>query len=242
MDLERSTKIHQITANIQELNQYVQQLNQNVAKIGGVEDNERTRTNTTELIHKSNELAHTTNRMLKSMNAQNSADRQVRVQSERLMSDFMGVLNRLQDAKRKAANREKTQIRSVAVEDEQLNVQQRTGLEDPIQLQHLQQQHRLNINEIRERQQALAALEQDIGDVNQIFKDLAHMVHDQGDMVDSIEANIETASVQVQQGHVQVMQAHHFQTKARQKKVILGGVCCTLLLIFLIVFILWLRH
>ena len=35
--------------------------------------------------------------------------------------------------------------------------------------------------------QALATLEQDIGDINQIFKDLAHMVHDQGDMVDSIE-------------------------------------------------------
>jgi len=35
--------------------------------------------------------------------------------------------------------------------------------------------------------QALATLKQDIGDINQIFKDLAHMVHDQGDMVDSIE-------------------------------------------------------
>ena len=30
-------------------------------------------------------------------------------------------------------------------------------------------------------------MEQDIGDINQIFKDLAHIVHDQGEMVDSIE-------------------------------------------------------
>ena len=69
------------------------------------------------------------------------------------MNDFMAVLNRLQAAKRKAASREKTQIRSVTVEDEQLNVQQRTGLEDPIQMQQLQQQHRLHLDEIRERQQ-----------------------------------------------------------------------------------------
>ena len=69
------------------------------------------------------------------------------------MNDFMAVLNRLQAAKQKAASREKTQIRSVTVEDEQLNVQQRTGLEDPIQMQQLQQQHRLHLDEIRERQQ-----------------------------------------------------------------------------------------
>jgi hypothetical protein len=90
------------------------------------------------------------------------------------MNDFMSVLNRLQAAKRKAATREKTQIRSVTVEDEQLHVSQRSGFDDPIQMQQLQQQHRMNLNEIRERQQALASLEQDIGDCNQIFKDLAH--------------------------------------------------------------------
>lgn len=77
----------------------------------------------------------------------------MRLQSERLMNDFMGVLNRLQAAKRKAATREKSQIRSVTVEDQQLNVQERTGIDDPIQMQHFQQQHRMNLNEIRERQQ-----------------------------------------------------------------------------------------
>jgi t-SNARE complex subunit (syntaxin) len=175
------------------------------------------------------------------------------------MNDFMSVLNRLQAAKRKAATREKTQIRSVTVEDEQLHVSQRSGFDDPIQMQQLQQQHRMNLNEIRERQQALASLEQDIGDCNQIFKDLAHMVHDQGDMVDSIEvnkntiqnnkltfysmkANIETATVQVQQGHTQIAQAHYYQTKARQKKLILGGICIAVLFVLILAFILWLRH
>lgn len=47
--------------------------------------------------------------------------------------------------------------------------------------------------------QALQQLEQDIGDVNQIFADLARIVHDQGDMVDSIEANVEHAQIHVEQ-------------------------------------------
>lgn len=42
-------------------------------------------------------------------------------------------------------------------------------------------------------------LEQDIGDVTQIMKDLARIVHDQGEIVDSIEANVEHASMHVQQ-------------------------------------------
>lgn len=74
------------------------------------------------------------------------------MQCERLMNDFMNVLNRLQAAKRKAASREKIQIKSVTMEDEQLHVQRQTG-DDPIQLQHLQQQHQMNLNEIKERQQ-----------------------------------------------------------------------------------------
>lgn len=61
------------------------------------------------------------------------------------------MLNRLQAAKRKAAALEKTQIKSVTVEDEQLYG--RMGVDDPIQMNQLQQQHRMNLDEIRERQQ-----------------------------------------------------------------------------------------
>ena len=47
--------------------------------------------------------------------------------------------------------------------------------------------------------QALQQLEQDIGDVNQIFAELARIVHEQGDVVDSIEANVENAQIHVEQ-------------------------------------------
>lgn len=239
-----SIAIQRITSSIQQLNQYVQQLTQNVEKIGGTEDNERNRVITAELIQQSNELSHITNRMLKDLNAAqqgNVENRFLKVQCERLMNDFMSVLNRLQAAKRKAAIREKTQIKTVTVEDEQLNAQRRSGFDDPIQMQQLKQKHQMNLNEIKERQQALTTLEQDIGDINQIFSDLAHMVHDQGEMVDSIEANIEQASVQVHQGYTNVIQAQHYQTKARQKKLLLSAICIAILLILILVFVLWIR-
>lgn len=58
----------------------------------------------------------------------------------------------------------------------------------------MQEQHRRHIDELRERKEALSQLEADINDVNQIFKDLARIVHDQGEIVDSIEHNVEHAS------------------------------------------------
>ncbi|KAI3409990.1 hypothetical protein GPALN_006356 [Globodera pallida] len=232
--------VQKISLNIQQLSQFVQNLNQLIDKIGGAEDNDRTRNATNDLLHKSNELSHSTNQMLKKLLADSNANRAVRVQGERLMNDFMGVLNRLQASKRKAAAREKTQIRSVTVEDEQLHG--RMGVDDPIQMRQLQQQHRMNLDEIRERQQALSALEQDIGDINQIFKDLAHMVHDQGEMVDSIEANIEHASIHVQEAHTNVAQAVHYQTKARQKKLMISAFCFIVFLVLFLVLYLWLKH
>ena len=54
-------------------------------------------------------------------------------------------------------------------------------------------------------------VQSDIMDVNQIFKDLATMVHEQGEVVDSIEANVESAQVHVSQASTQLTQARQYQ-------------------------------
>jgi predicted AAA+ superfamily ATPase len=55
----------------------------------------------------------------------------------------------------------------------------------------------INMQQLREREQALNKLENDIVDVNMIFKDLAVMVHDQGEIIDSIESNVEAVQMRV---------------------------------------------
>jgi t-SNARE complex subunit (syntaxin) len=77
--------------------------------------------------------------------------------------------------------------------------------------------------------------------VNQIFKDLAQIVHDQGEMVDSIEANVEHASIFVEQGHSNVQQALHYQTQARKKKILLLIFLCALIFIIGLTLYLWSR-
>merc|ERR1712025_1346812 len=94
-----------------------------------------------------------------------------------------------------------------------------------------------NLEQLQERERAVRQLEADIGDVNQIFKDLAAMVHDQGEMVDSIEANVESASIRVTEGTEQLRQAERYQNKARKKKMILAiiGIVVLVIIISIIV-------
>ncbi|KAL7851870.1 hypothetical protein SRHO_G00176550 [Serrasalmus rhombeus] len=74
---------------------------------------------------------------------------------------------------------------------------------------------------IHERETAIRQLESDITDINEIFKDLAVMVHEQGDMIDSIEANVENAEVNVQSATQQLARAATYQQKSRKKICIL---------------------
>lgn len=74
---------------------------------------------------------------------------------------------------------------------------------------------------IKERETAIRQLEADILDVNQIFKDLAMMIHDQGDLIDSIEANVESSEVHVERATDQLQRAAYYQKKSRKKMCIL---------------------
>ena len=74
-------------------------------------------------------------------------------------------------------------------------------------------QEEQNLEHLLERERAVSQLEADIMDVNQIFKDLAAMVHDQGELVDSIEANVETSSIRVNEGTEQLRQAERYQVR-----------------------------
>ncbi|CAL5330363.1 unnamed protein product [Camellia sinensis] len=46
---------------------------------------------------------------------------------------------------------------------------------------------------IEEREQGIEEIQQQIGEVNEIFKDLAVLVHEQGVMIDDISSNIESS-------------------------------------------------
>ena len=69
----------------------------------------------------------------------------------------------------------------------------------------------VNLTQLREREAALRKLENDITDVNMIFKDLAVMVHDQGEIIDSIESNVEQVQIRVNDANSHLVDARKNQ-------------------------------
>ena len=105
------------------------------------------------------------------------------------------------------------------------------------QQKQVQMEEDINLNVIRDREQAIRKIESDIVEVNQIFKDLAGIVHEQGTVIDSIEGNIENSSVQIQHGTQELYKASEYSRKARQKKFCLILVLLAVLgAIFLIIY------
>ncbi|KAE9555176.1 hypothetical protein FO519_001600 [Halicephalobus sp. NKZ332] len=214
--------IKSITSNIVTLNNNAQRLEDYVGKIGTSEENDRLKEFVNDLIHESNSLSGKTNNMMKQLNILAKNNKEHRINKERLMNEYFAILKRLQDVQRTAVQKEKEKIKTVSVQDHLLS-NQSPPEQDSVRLQ-LQQQHKQNLLELRERQQALVSFESDIQQLNDIFTDLARIVHEQGDMVDSIEANVEHATIYVDEGSGNVRQALEYERKARQKKIQMSNI------------------
>lgn len=74
---------------------------------------------------------------------------------------------------------------------------------------------------LQEREQEVNKIVRSITDLNDIFKDLATMVHEQGTVLDRIDFNIELTEVQVHEGYKQLQKAERYQRKNRKMHCIL---------------------
>lgn len=105
----------------------------------------------------------------------------------------------------------------------------------------LSQQQMLLIQEentkmVSEREDEVNKIVRSIVDLNEIFKDLAHMVHDQGTVLDRIDYNIEQTQVQVHEGYKQLQKADRYQKKNRKMHCILI-LCIIIITLFILLII-----
>jgi syntaxin 7 len=83
--------------------------------------------------------------------------------------------------------------------------------------QLLQTEAELRFNEaiIEERDEAIVQISGQIGEVHQIFQDLAVLVHDQGEALDDIESNLTRAAGRTSDARLQIGKAERLQRRAR---------------------------
>lgn len=225
------------SSNIQKITQNTAQITGMLSLLGTEQDSPELQDRLHQVQNDTNKLAKETSRHLKRFGSlplplSSSEQRQQKLQKERLINDFSGALNNFQEVQHRAAEKEKESVararsgsRLLAEDSNQDVLLVSFDNDDCGQTQsHLEE---VTITEedlelIRERETNIQQLESDILDVNQIFRDLAVMIHDQGEMIDSIEANVERAEVYVEQGTGQLQKAVYHQQKSRRKKCVLA--------------------
>lgn len=243
-----------IGTNIQKMSQNVVSMQKMVSQLGTSQDSDSLRSELHQVQHYTNQLAKDTNNHLKELShlpqhAVATEQRDRKMLKDRLTNEFSEALKNFQSVQRTAAVKEKESVMRARAssgltgnpfDDSKISGQNLIDLASPIQAQTtLQMEEDVNLELLREREQAVKQLESDIVDVNHIFKDLATMVHEQGGMIDSIEANVESAAVQVSDGTKELAKARIHQSKARRKTcclIIFGIVVLAVIIIIIVIY------
>ncbi len=177
--------------------------------------------------------------------------------AQKLVRDFHGVLKEFQKAQRLCAEREATfaprtpsgSRGTYGAYDEEMN-REAVGHSDSEQQSLLQStrgrrqelvrdegEMEFNNALIEEREQGILEIQQQIGEVNEIFQDLAVLVNEQGQMIDDIEANIVSTAVRTKDAQRELTKADKSQ-KAARNKMICVAVAVAVALAFLVLFLL----
>jgi syntaxin 7 len=90
---------------------------------------------------------------------------------------------------------------------------------------------------IEERERGIMEIQQQIGEVNEIFQDLAVLVNEQGSMIDDIEANIVSTAVRTKDAQKELTKADKSQRAARNRLICIV-IAVLVSLIVLILFLL----
>ncbi|KAI3918515.1 hypothetical protein MKX01_041835 [Papaver californicum] len=137
-----------------------------------------------------------------------------KIADAKLAKDFESVLKEFQKAQRVAAERE--------VQYAPFFPQSVPSRQDVLLLDN-----EIVFNEaiIEEREQGIQEIQNQIGEVNEIFKDLAVLVHEQGAVIDDIGSNVENSYMATQQAKSQLAKAAKTQKSN-------SSLTCLLLVIF----------
>lgn len=155
-----------------------------------------------------------------------------------MSSDFQAALQEFQDLQRKALDKEKASVSAARAAHESEMAHGQSGSGDQEQQQLLQQQelsqmapqHEVDFQEalIIEREEEIRNIEQGVGDLNVLFRQVAHMVAEQDESIRTIAENVDSTYDSTRGADRETRQAARYQKAARNKS------CCLLLILAVI--------
>ena len=161
--------------------------------------------------------------------------KQQKYEQTKISSDFQAALQEFQSLQRRALEKQKASVTAARAAQEGDPSSPGAPLEQLQQQQQLQQSQLADQGEVDfqealiiEREEEIRNIEQGVGDLNVLFRQVAQIVGEQGEQLDSIQDNVENTRMDTRQADVENRQAARYQKAARNKG------CCLLLIMAVI--------
>ncbi|KAI8264503.1 Syntaxin pep12 [Colletotrichum sp. SAR11_239] len=165
-----------------------------------------------------------------------TARKQQKYDQSRVSTDFQNALQEFQDIQRKALEKQRASVTAARAAQDGEGADASAGTEDRLEQQQQQEAIRLASQDevdfqealIIEREEEIRNIEQGVGDLNVLFRQVAQIVSEQGEQLTSIADNVEDVRDDTRGAQVELRQAARHQKAARNKG------CCLLLILAVI--------
>ncbi|KAL9949257.1 hypothetical protein D7B24_005608 [Verticillium nonalfalfae] len=229
---ELMNKLHSLRRNISKLSS-------DIDLLGTKRDTPRVRERVHELLEKSRELCKDIGQGVKKLQTWEDLTKQQKYDQSRVSTDFQNALQEFQEVQRRALEKERASVTAArAAHDDNADG---SGAPQEGQLEQQQQQELVRLASqdevdfqealIIEREDEIRNIEQGVGDLNVLFRQVAQIVGEQGEQLTSIEDNIVNVRDDTHGAQVELAQASRHQKAARNKG------CCLMLILSIILLI-----
>ncbi|KAI6859822.1 t-SNARE [Hortaea werneckii] len=228
-----SDKLFSLTSNIS-------RLSNQIALLGTRRETERVRERVQNLLNETGDGFKDIGEGLKKVNAWHDLGPSQKYTQGKLSQEFRASLNEFQSLQRQALEKQRASATAAkAALDHEGGGEDASGQGQQdllLQQQQQQQEPRLaNQDEVDfqesliiERESEIRNIEQSVGELNELFRDVAHMVHEQGTNLDVIADNVTNTRDDTRNADSQLRTASRHQKSAR------GKMCCLLLILMVV--------
>ncbi|KAJ5655446.1 hypothetical protein N7507_007396 [Penicillium longicatenatum] len=220
-------------------------LSSQIALLGTKRDTERVRERVHNLLEETRAGFKEAGEGLKKIQTWEDVNPSQKWTQQKLSSEFKANLDEFQTVQRRAL--EKQRASAVAARTAIDDGEQPSGDADvQLQEQQLLEQPRLaNQGEVDfqetliiEREEEIRNIEQSVGELNELFRDVAHIVGEQGGQLDIISENVQNVTQDTRGANVELRGASRYQKNARNKACCLFFILAVILLIIVLAIVL----
>ncbi|KAJ5635260.1 uncharacterized protein N7484_008573 [Penicillium longicatenatum] len=220
-------------------------LSSQIALLGTKRDTERVRERVHNLLEETRAGFKEAGEGLKKIQTWEDVNPSQKWTQQKLSSEFKANLDEFQIVQRRALEKQRASAvaaRTAIDDGEQLSgdadvqLQEQQLLEQP----RLANQGEVDFQEtlIIEREEEIRNIEQSVGELNELFRDVAHIVGEQGGQLDIISENVQNVTQDTRGANVELRGASRYQKNARNKACCLFFILAVILLIIVLAIVL----